>query len=136
VTGRCLEERGLRDWRHDWRSSSKFSLQLHGVRRGLNAVRAVRHAELDLVGTTRIMLVNRSDVVAMVTGRSGRTPAGMIQPGTKVRPNLIRRDGWLVPTNERDDNEGEVRISRDWLCVPGEDDDVDPGTTKGVIQSC
>jgi hypothetical protein len=53
-----------------------------------------------------------------------------------VHPNLIRRDGWPVPTNERDDNEGEILINRDELCIPGDDNDVDPGTTIGVTQSC
>jgi hypothetical protein len=68
VTGRCLQARGLRDWRHDWQLSSKVSLQLHRVRRRLNAACAFRHVELDLVGTTRVVLVRGSDVVATVTG--------------------------------------------------------------------
>jgi hypothetical protein len=49
----------------------------------------------------------------MTTGQCGRTPAGAIKLGPKVCPNLIRQDGWPVSTSERDDNEGEVRISRD-----------------------
>jgi hypothetical protein len=41
-------------------------------------VRAFRHVDLDLVGTTGVMLIRGSDVVATVMGWGGWTPAGAI----------------------------------------------------------
>ena len=49
-----------------------------------------------------------------------------------VRMNLRRRDGRLISTNERDENEGEVHFSRSELRVPRDDEDLDLGMTINV----
>jgi hypothetical protein len=48
---------------------------------------------------------------------------------------LLRRDGWLVSTNECDENKGEVRSRRDELHVPMDNEDLDLGTVIIVTWS-
>ena len=38
---------------------------------------------------------------------------------------LLRRDGWLVSTNECDENKGEVRSRRDEFHIPLDNEDLD-----------
>jgi hypothetical protein len=45
------------------------------------------------------------------------------------------RDDRLIRTDERDDNEGEVRFSRSDLRVPRDDEDLDLGTIVSVTSS-
>jgi hypothetical protein len=48
---------------------------------------------------------------------------------------LLRRDGWLVSTNECDENKGEIRSRRDELHVPMDNEDLDLGTVIIVTWS-
>ena len=56
------------------------------------------------------------------------------EPRGKVCLELLRRDGWLVSTNECDENKGEVRSRRGELHVSLDDEDLDLGTVINVTQ--
>ena len=47
---------------------------------------------------------------------------------------LLRRDGWLVSTNECHENKGEVHSRRGELHFSLDDEDVDLGTVINVTQ--
>ena len=52
----------------------------------------------------------------------------------KVRPELLRRDSWLLPTNKRDKNKGKVGFGRGEPRVLRDNEDLDLGTAISVTQ--
>jgi hypothetical protein len=57
-----------------------------------------------------------------------------MEPRGKVCLELLRRDGWLVSTNECDKNKGEVCPRHDELHIPLDDEDLDLGMAINVTQ--
>jgi len=51
-----------------------------------------------------------------------------------VCPELLWRDSWLIPTNERDKNKGKVCFRHGELHVLRDNEDLDLGTAVGITQ--
>ena len=51
-----------------------------------------------------------------------------------MRPELLWRGSWLIPTNERNQNKGKVRFRRGEFCVLWDNEDLDLGTAISVTQ--